>query len=443
MKRMMILLTILLVGMVGNMYAQGIRFWKESFEEATREAKRQDKLIFIDLYTVWCAPCKIMSNSVFPREDVGEYFNEMFICCKLDAEREGIEIAKKYGVLSYPTLLFINANGDVVSKISGAIPAETLIEQGKNAVTEINNPNSLINLKKRYESGDRDEQFLKLYIGKMSENKLNAGAAFEEYLKVQKSMQEGSSRMMEFFIKYSDFFLLGGEAERIIKANEKEYMEIATDVEEQKVSQVYSKMMRRTQAKALENKDVAMYELFVNRWLKLPEKPYYQDYNDLRLDLLLIKGEMKAYHDEGISYLDSIVASRPVDQIHREDEERYLDYCKKNPDNGYIQTIIKESYKDLDAKLQTKAILKVGNQLMKNGLKRKDFKHFPKWIEHGKLLLPDNYEMVNLEANVLYRQGKKEEAIELKRKVLGMINPKDRIYPYMKDALQKMEAGTY
>ena len=93
--------------------------------------------------------------------------------------------------------------------------------------------------------------------------------------------------------------------------------------------------------------------------------------------------------------------------------------------------------------MQTKAILKVGNQLMKNGLKRKDFKHFPKWIEHGKLLLPDNYEMVNFEANVLYREGKKEKAIELKRKVLGMINPKDRIYPYMKEALQKMEAVTY
>lgn len=80
MKRMMILLTILLAGMVGNTYAQGIRFWKGSFEEATREAKRQDKLIFIDFYTVWCGPCKSMSNGVFPREDVGEYFNEMFIC---------------------------------------------------------------------------------------------------------------------------------------------------------------------------------------------------------------------------------------------------------------------------------------------------------------------------------------------------------------------------
>lgn len=188
---------------------------------------------------------------------------------------------------------------------------------------------------------------------------------------------------------------------------------------------MYSKMMKRTQAEALENKDVAMYELFIDRWLKLPEKPYYQDYNDLRLDLMLLKGDMKIYQKEAIAYLDSIVDSRSADQIHREDEERYLDYCEKNPGNGYIQTVMKKSYKNLDAKLQTRAILKVGSQLVRNGLKCK-FKHFPKWIEHGKRLLPDDYEMVNFEANVLYRQGKKEEAIELKREVLGMVKSNNR-----------------
>ena len=443
MRKIIILLTILLAGMVGNANAQGVRFWKGSFEEAAQEAKRQDKLIFIDFYTVWCGPCKSMSNRVFPHEDVGEYFNETFICCKLDAEREGKELAKKYGVSSYPTLLFIKANGEVMSKTSGVISAETLIELGKNTVAVMNDPNSVMNLKKRYEAGDRDEQFLRSYIEKMSENKLDPGAALEEYLKVQKSMKEGSSKMMEFLMTYSDFFILGGEAERILKTNEKEYMDIATDVEEKKVSLIYSKMMNRAHSEALDNKDVAMYELFVDRWLKLPEKPYYQDYNDLRLDLMLLKGNMKDYKKEAITYLDSIVDTRSADQVREEDEKRYEDYCKKNPENGYVQMMVKNSYKNLDAKLQTKAILKVGNQLMKNGLKRKDFKHFPKWIEHGKLLLPDNYEMVNFEANVLYREGKKEKAIELKRKVLGMINPKDRIYPYMKETLQKMEAGTY
>lgn len=443
MRKMVILLTILLVGMVGNVNAQGIRFWKGSFDEAVQEASRQGKLIFIDFYTVWCGPCKSMSNSVFPREDVGEYFNKTFICCKLDAEGEGKEMAKKYEVSSFPTFLFINAEGEVISKISGAISAGTLVEQGKKAVIGVKDPNNVVNLGKRYEAGDRDERFLRLYVEKMCENKMNPGEALEEYLKVQKSMEEGSSKMMEFLMGHADFLVLGGEAERILKANEKEYMDIATDVEEKKISQIYSGMMKRVQTEALENKDVTLYELFLDRWLKLPKKPYYQDYNDLRLDLLLLKDDVKTYQKEAVAYLDSIVDSRSVDQVHENDEKRNQDYCKKNPKTGFFQEIIKDSYINLDAKLQTKAIVKVGNQLMKNGLKRKDFKHFPKWIEHGKRLLPDGYEMVNLEANVLYRQGKKEEAIELKRNALELAKSKKRAYLMVKEGLKKMEDGTF
>lgn len=443
MKKMMILLTILLTGVVSKVNAQGIQFWKGSIEEAMQEAKKQNKLVFIDFYTVWCGPCKSLAQTVFTREDVGTYFNKTFICCQLDAEKEGKAMAQKYGVNSYPTLLFINGNGDLIVRASGALPAEDLIKRGEEAVTSVDDPNNVSNLKKRYAAGERGEQFLKFYIAKMKENDMDPGNATEEYLKVQKSMEESSSKMMEFFMEYPDAFTVGGEAERIFKENEKEYMAIATDMEENKLKQIYARMMRRTQGLALKNKDVAMYELFIDRWLKLPEKPHYQDYNDLRLDLMLMRGETKAYQKEAMHYLDSIVDSRSVEQIKEEDEERYQEYCKTHPAIGFIQIAMRDSYKNLDAKLQVRAIQKVGSQLIKNGLKKKDFKRYPKWIEHGKQLMPDNVEMLNFEANVLYRQGKRDEAIELKRKVVDMVKNNAKAYPTLKAQLDKMEAGTF
>lgn len=443
MKKVMILLTVLFAGMVGNANAQGIQFWKGSLEEAMQEAKRQNKLVFVDFYTVWCGPCKSLANTVFTREDVGTYFNKTFICCKLDAEKEGKDMAEKYKVHSYPTMLFINGNGDVIARVGGAIPAEDLLERAQEALAAVDDPNNMFNLQKRYQAGERSEEFLKLYIEKMKANSSDPGMAFEEFLKVQKSMKENSSKMMEFIMMNDNFFMLGGEAERVFKANEKEYMDIATKAEANKLSQIYLKMMRRTQETALRNKDVAMYELFIDRWSKLPEKPHYQDYNDLRLDFMLMKGETKAYRKEAMHYLDSIVDSRPIEQIRKEDEERYQDYCKKNPGNGFLQVLIKDSYKNLDAKLQTSAIRKVGGQLIKNGLKKKDFERYPKWIEYGKRLLPEDFEMLNFEANVLYRQGKKEEAIKVKRKALEMVDSSKKEYTKMKSDLEKMEAGTF
>lgn len=440
MKKMFVLWTFLLTGILGN--AQGIQFWKGNFDDAVQEAKRQNKLIFVDFYTVWCGPCKSLAKNVFPQEEVGRYFNEKFICCQLDAEKEGRELARKYEVSAYPTLLFINADGDVVARMTGAVSAEDLIAGGKNALLEKDNPNNMVNLRKRYEAGERDEAFLKSYLEKRTANDMDPGEVVEEYLKVQKTIPENSSKMMEFLMNNDDFLVLGGEAERIFQKNEKEYMDIATRLEEKKLSQLRTKMMNLTQKRALANKDVPMYELFLDRWVKLPEKPYYQDYNDLYLELLLLKNDQKAYKELACTYLDSIVDSRTLKDIREGDQKRYDEYCKNNPARGLLADLIKDSYRDVDAKLQTNAILKVGGQLLKNA-KRKDFKRFPKWIEHGKQLLTDDYRMTNFESTVLYHQGKKEKAIALKRKALDMLAPKDKTYPIVKQELEKMEKGEF
>ena len=442
MKRMMTLLVILFCGITGEIFAQGIVFHKGTFEEARQLAKEQNKLIFIDFHTVWCGPCKILANSVFPQPEVGAYFNEMFVNCKIDAEKEGRKLAKKYNVSSYPSLVFVNTEGEMIHKVIGAVSAETLIEAGKIAVASMNDPNGLANLKKQYASKSNNEQYLKMYIAKMIASKEDPYEAIEQYLKVQKGLEEGSSKMMEFLMNCSDYLMLGGEAERIYNENESEYMDIATSSEEKRLQQIRTKMMKQTQVMALRKRDVPLYELFIDRWLKLPEKPYYQDYNDLRLDILYLKDEKELFRELGVVYLDSIVDSRSVEDIIEKDQQRYDDYCKTHPPGNWMQDAMREGYRAVDAKLQVKAILKVGSRLLKDA-KRKDFKHFPKWIAHGKALMPDDYRIPNLEASVLYRKGDKKEAVALKRQILDRLKPTDKAYSTLENELKRMEEGTY
>ena len=68
--------------------AQGIVFSNVSFEEALEKAQQEGKQIFVDVYTSWCGPCKMMAKNVFTQQEVGEYYNEHFVCLKLDAEKE-------------------------------------------------------------------------------------------------------------------------------------------------------------------------------------------------------------------------------------------------------------------------------------------------------------------------------------------------------------------
>lgn len=73
----------------------GVNFEHITFDEALAKAKAENKLVFMDCYTSWCGPCKYMSETIFPQEKAGEFFNPKFVCVKFDMEKgEGPELGK-------------------------------------------------------------------------------------------------------------------------------------------------------------------------------------------------------------------------------------------------------------------------------------------------------------------------------------------------------------
>ena len=110
----------------------GILFFDGKLSEAKAIAQKEGKMLFIDCYTSWCAPCKKMSKEVFTQKDVGAHFNEHFINYKLDMEtKEGIALSKDYQVQFYPTLLFITPEGELVRKEIGYHSKKQLLSLAK------------------------------------------------------------------------------------------------------------------------------------------------------------------------------------------------------------------------------------------------------------------------------------------------------------------------
>lgn len=150
---------LLLLPLTFNLQAQdGIHFVEESWQKILRKADKENKLIFLDAYTSWCGPCKMMSKDVFPDKKLGKLYNEKFINVQLDMEDEaGYPIGKKYKIRAYPSLLYINGQGEVVHRVVGYQDAEQLKELAEVAYApELN----LVGLQKRYDAGERDPDFL-------------------------------------------------------------------------------------------------------------------------------------------------------------------------------------------------------------------------------------------------------------------------------------------
>ncbi len=165
---------------------QGIEFFHGTWNEALEEASKQGKIIFVDAYAVWCGPCKRMAKNTFTNKEVGDFYNQNFINMKLDMERgEGLTFRKKYPVSAFPTLYFIDADGEVVQKAKGALDANRFLNLGRTVLGNIDNSGKYA---EAYENGDRDPELIYNYVQALNQAGKPSLKIANEYLLTQKDL---------------------------------------------------------------------------------------------------------------------------------------------------------------------------------------------------------------------------------------------------------------
>lgn len=165
--------------------AQGINFEKGDWKSVREKAIKEKKLIYLDVYTTWCGPCKMMARNYFPNEKAGALYNKHFVNYQLDAEKgEGIAVAGEYNVTGYPTNLFLEAStGKIVYRTSG-MPTELegFLENANTAIEESKDPMDAEAYDKKFASGKYDEAFIKKYLRKNHRLGKDNDAVLDAYL---------------------------------------------------------------------------------------------------------------------------------------------------------------------------------------------------------------------------------------------------------------------
>lgn len=101
---------------------RGVQFVKSNaLMDVMDKANKSNKLIFVDLYTTWCLPCKIMDEEVFTDKDLSTFMNKNFINYKVDAEKDnGPSLVFHFGASTYPLLLFLDEKGNILERKDGS-----------------------------------------------------------------------------------------------------------------------------------------------------------------------------------------------------------------------------------------------------------------------------------------------------------------------------------
>lgn len=98
----------------GPALASGVK----TFDEAKALSAQEHKPILIDFYAVWCGPCKMFAKAEAEDPDIQKRTDE-FVLFTTDAEKEGLDLAKEFGVNNYPTFVVVNAEGATLDRWSG------------------------------------------------------------------------------------------------------------------------------------------------------------------------------------------------------------------------------------------------------------------------------------------------------------------------------------
>jgi thioredoxin-related protein len=133
-----LLFLFLTLGIAGE--KDGLKWF--SFDEAKTEAAKSNKKILVDVYTDWCKWCKKMDADTYADPKVMKYLKDKFIVAKLNAESDekvtyetkkysSAEFAQMIGVQGYPTLLFLEPSGKVITSLSSYLDASQMIHVAK------------------------------------------------------------------------------------------------------------------------------------------------------------------------------------------------------------------------------------------------------------------------------------------------------------------------
>ncbi|MDR0295203.1 MAG: DUF255 domain-containing protein [Prevotellaceae bacterium] len=101
--------------------------------------------IFIDMFTTWCGWCKVLDKNTFSEPDIAQYLNTYFYPVKFDAEGKEpivfnghtfnfspeqksheLAIAMLQGKMSYPSMVFVDENLQLLTMLQGYLPPEDL-----------------------------------------------------------------------------------------------------------------------------------------------------------------------------------------------------------------------------------------------------------------------------------------------------------------------------
>lgn len=302
-----------------------------TFSEAKAAAKAEQKLLFMDFYTDWCGPCKMMANTIFPKKEVGDYLNPKFVCLKVNAEKgEGVELAKRYAVKAYPTLVVADADGTEKGRFEGMRQPDAL----KNEIERIVDPSKTPEaLKKRYASGERTAELIAAYAALVVDEGMESRSR-DSYMKAK---EKADSIVQDYYAKLPD-------ADRMKPENMFVYRKYTMNPYDASTQFILKNLSKFPESMRHDIDSISrfVFDYAVYRWIGGERKLDKAEYD-------YVKATVKKMGYNADKHFDAAYAF--IDEYAKGDKQAFIDFCAANYTklDSMQQIYLTQSYADLFA----------------------------------------------------------------------------------------------
>lgn len=439
--KFLIFILILLIPGLG--FSQGIKFEHGTWNDVLAKAGQTHKPVFVDVYTSWCGPCKKMSKDIFPLEEVGKGYNANFICYQIDAEKgEGIKIAQKYNVMLYPTYLFIQADGVLFSKASGFMEAGKFIEVSKTALTDMNDSKPIAEWEKEYIQNKSNPQFILNYINELTKRGLPSASLFDDYLKLIPEEERISDIVLEMYRNERQQMKVNSFAFENLMKNKNKLINLSSGYAYMYLENGIMNTMRE----AATSKNEQLLETAIFAFDQLPLNPALKFKEEIYLEYYQKTGEKEKYIKHATDFCNNQLMKISPDSIlykNKKDLEVFDEQIKSGA-FGKLDSIqiadLRTSFMAISERNRISTILNnIAREIFEKVSAIDVLQDALRWSKRSLDLRTDNLMWKDTYANLLYKSGRKKEAIAQEQEVIRFANKNE--VKGLEENLRKMHAG--
>jgi len=441
MKKLLFIIPAFLFSMFG--FSQGIAFENGTWKEVLEKAQQKNKPIFVEFYTTGSDSCKMMSIQIFPLESVGRVYNENYICYQIDAEKgEGAEMAKKYGLTSFPTYIFFNVDGTPFCASAKAMSAANFIGVSDKALQIMYDSKPMDAYEKEYAEKKDDPGFLRHYINKRSSIGLSNAFLFDKYLKLIPEEERTSLTVIRLYKDEGQFLRVNSVAFENLQKNGPKINETLGTV-----NFLLYTAIKNSISDAAETKDEQLLTTAMLACDQLPMQDLPMQKDELYMMYYERTGEADNYLKYATNYCKDYLM-KISDATIEEKNKASVQNIEQMINSGAIPLKDSTFINKMKNQAAHSESNKIGNELDRLSLEafdktsdKKILKNALKWSERSMEILPDNTQFMDTYAKLLYKLGKNKDAIAKEEEALEKTPKEDILRNRIEETLFKMKAG--